>query len=159
VIAHVDATYRTVVKRSHRALDGFSMGGFGAAHLGFKYPELFGAVSIMGGALHKPEFLRDERADIFALAFGNDLDYCTANSPWTLVKENVDQIKTQVIRQYVGEKDSRLLEKNKAYHAFMEQLGIEHVFGIAPDAGHNAVRVHEKMTDDPFEFYRKAFGQ
>ena len=159
VISHVDATYRTVAKRSHRALDGFSMGGFGAAHLGFKYPNLFGAVSIMGGALHKPEFLRDERADIFALAFGNDLDYCRANSPWTLVEQHVDQIKTQVIRQYVGEKDHRLLEKNKAYHAFMEQLGIEHAFGIAPEAGHNAVQVHEKMTDDPFAFYRKAFGQ
>ena len=159
LIRHVDATYRTVVNREGRAIDGFSMGGFGAAHLGFKYPALFGAVSIMGGALHKPAFMRDERADIFERVFGNDLDYCTAESPWTLVKQNVDEVKTQVIRQYVGEKDERLLEKNKAYHTFMEQLGISHTFGIAPEAGHNAVQVHNNMMDDPFAFYREVFGR
>ncbi len=158
MIRHVDATYRTVANREGRAIDGFSMGGFGAAHLGFKYPSLFSAVSIMGGALHKPTFMRDERADIFALVFGNDLDYCTTESPWTLVKQNVDQVKTQVIRQYVGEKDERLLEKNKAYHKFLDQLGISHTFGIVPKAGHNAVKVHENMRDDPFAFYREVFG-
>ncbi|MFT5367183.1 MAG: acetyl esterase/lipase/S-formylglutathione hydrolase FrmB [Candidatus Latescibacterota bacterium] len=157
LISHVDATYRTVADRASRAIDGFSMGGFGAAHLGFKYPDLFGAVSIMGGALHKPEFLRDERVDIFGSVFGGNLDYCDANSPWTLVAQNADKVKTQVIRQYVGEKDDRLLEKNKAYHAFLEQLDIQHAFGIALGAGHNAVKVHENMADDPFAFYRAAF--
>jgi acetyl esterase/lipase/S-formylglutathione hydrolase FrmB len=157
LIRHVDATYRTVSERASRALDGFSMGGFGAAHLGFKFPNLFGAVSIMGGALHRPEFLRDERVDIFMSTFGGDLDYCHDNSPWTLVALNTDSIKTQVIRHFVGEKDDRLLEKNKAYHAYMEQLGIPHRFGIAAGAGHNAVQVHENMSDDPFSFYRDAF--
>jgi hypothetical protein len=49
------------------------------------------------------------------------------------------------------------LEKNKAYHAFLEQLDIQHAFGIALGAGHNAVKVHENMADDPFAFYRAAF--
>ncbi|MFC1596366.1 alpha/beta hydrolase [Planctomycetota bacterium] len=46
LIPHVDATYRTVASREGRAVEGFSMGGFGAAHMGFKYPDLFGVVSI-----------------------------------------------------------------------------------------------------------------
>jgi len=46
LIPHVDATYRTVAAREGRAVEGFSMGGFGAAHLGFKYPDVFGVVSI-----------------------------------------------------------------------------------------------------------------
>jgi dipeptidyl aminopeptidase/acylaminoacyl peptidase len=36
LIAHVDATHRTIAARAGRAVEGFSMGGFGAAHLGFK---------------------------------------------------------------------------------------------------------------------------
>ena len=34
-------------------VEGFSMGGHGAAYLGFKYPELFGVVSVLSGALHQ----------------------------------------------------------------------------------------------------------
>jgi S-formylglutathione hydrolase FrmB len=40
-----------MTRRDSRAIEGYSMGGFGAAHFGFKYPDLFGAVSIMAGAL------------------------------------------------------------------------------------------------------------
>ena len=157
LIPHIDATYRTVVDAKSRALDGFSMGGFGAGHLGFKYPDLFGAVSLMGGALHKAEFLRDERADIFEAVFGNDLDYCHENVPWTLAEVNREAILKQVIRQYVGENDMKLVKKNKDFHGFLDKLEISHMFGIVPKAGHNAVQVHEHMLDDPFLFYREAF--
>src|SRR5215212_10282839 len=51
LIPHVDATYRTVRERAGRCIEGQSMGGFGAARLGFKHPGLFGAVSISAGAL------------------------------------------------------------------------------------------------------------
>jgi enterochelin esterase-like enzyme len=40
LIPHIDATYRTIASREGRAVDGFSMGGFGAAHLAFKFPEV-----------------------------------------------------------------------------------------------------------------------
>src|SRR5262249_27221814 len=46
LIERVDNTFPTIPDREHRALEGFSMGGFGAAHLAFKYPELFGVVSM-----------------------------------------------------------------------------------------------------------------
>ena len=55
LIPHVDATYRTVASREGRAVEGFSMGGFGAAHFGFKYPEVFGVVSIEAPALLGPD--------------------------------------------------------------------------------------------------------
>jgi enterochelin esterase-like enzyme len=48
LVAHIDATRRTIATREGRLLDGFSMGGYGAARLGFKYPEVFRAVSMMG---------------------------------------------------------------------------------------------------------------
>ena len=40
LIPHIDATYRTIADRKHRALEGFSMGSWGAAHLAFKHPEV-----------------------------------------------------------------------------------------------------------------------
>jgi endo-1,4-beta-xylanase len=55
LIPHIDATLRTIPRREARGVEGYSMGGFGAARLGFKYPELFGSISILSGALHDPE--------------------------------------------------------------------------------------------------------
>ena len=47
LVPHIDATYRTIATREGRLLDGYSMGGYGAARLGFKYHDLFRAISIM----------------------------------------------------------------------------------------------------------------
>jgi enterochelin esterase-like enzyme len=44
LVAHIDATYRTVAGREARGVGGLSMGGFGALHLAFAYPEVFGVV-------------------------------------------------------------------------------------------------------------------
>src|SRR5215469_15404987 len=41
LIPHIDKTYRTIASREGRAIEGYSMGGYGAAHLGFKYPAVF----------------------------------------------------------------------------------------------------------------------
>ncbi len=38
LIPHVDMTYRTVARGAARAIEGLSMGGFGAAHLAFSFP-------------------------------------------------------------------------------------------------------------------------
>jgi endo-1,4-beta-xylanase len=40
LIPHIDKTYRTIARRELRAVEGYSMGGYGAAHLGFKYPDV-----------------------------------------------------------------------------------------------------------------------
>ncbi|MCI0540314.1 MAG: hypothetical protein L0Z50_34355 [Verrucomicrobiales bacterium] len=39
LVPHMDATFRTIARREGRLIEGFSMGGYGAARLGFKYPE------------------------------------------------------------------------------------------------------------------------
>ncbi len=158
LIEHVDESYRTIPLREMRALDGFSMGGFGAARLGFKYPEKFGVISIMGAAMHRPETLKEIRPEIFREVFGNDLDYCSAHSPWTLVRENAGSLAGNIlIRQFVGEEDM-LVEKNRDFHKLMTELGIPHEFGVVPGARHNYPQVYANFEGDPFAFYRKAFG-
>ncbi|MGN6334495.1 alpha/beta hydrolase [Mycobacterium sp.] len=49
VIPAIDAQFRTLSDKGHRAVAGVSMGGFGAAHYGVKHPDLFGAVGTLSG--------------------------------------------------------------------------------------------------------------
>lgn len=159
LIAHVDETYRTIPQREYRAVEGFSMGGFGAAHLGFKYPDLFGLVSILGAAMHNEAALHDFRPEIFEVVFGGNLTYCRANVPWTLAEQNADRIRGRtIIRLYVGEHDQMLLRTNIRYHQLLEHLNIEHQFGIVENAGHSVAEVYDNLVDGPFAFYAEAFS-
>ncbi len=47
VVAWVDAHYRTIPDRTSRGLTGHSMGGYGAARIGMKHPDVFGSLYIM----------------------------------------------------------------------------------------------------------------
>ena len=47
VVAYVDAHYRTIAERTSRGLVGHSMGGYGAARIGMKHPEVFGSLYVM----------------------------------------------------------------------------------------------------------------
>jgi len=55
LIAHVDATYRTIPAREARAIGGISMGGHGALQLALNNPTLFGAVGAHSPALRAPD--------------------------------------------------------------------------------------------------------
>lgn len=49
--AFIDANYRTIADRKHRAITGLSMGGHGALFLALRHAENFGACGSMSGAL------------------------------------------------------------------------------------------------------------
>ncbi|HSN26526.1 MAG TPA: alpha/beta hydrolase-fold protein, partial [Kofleriaceae bacterium] len=45
LVAHVDATYRTIATRDGRAIAGVSMGGYGALSLGLRHPDTYAAIA------------------------------------------------------------------------------------------------------------------
>jgi len=45
LVAHIDATYRTLTDRRHRGTSGLSMGGFMSLWLSARYPQLIGSAS------------------------------------------------------------------------------------------------------------------
>lgn len=47
LVAYIDGHYRTLADRDSRGLGGHSMGGYGTARLGMKYPDIYGALYIM----------------------------------------------------------------------------------------------------------------
>jgi S-formylglutathione hydrolase FrmB len=51
LIGHVDANYRTIASREGRAINGLSMGGYGALTLGLRHPEMFCSIGSHSGAL------------------------------------------------------------------------------------------------------------
>lgn len=59
VIGYVDSHYRTVADRRGRAINGISMGGFGAISLGLSHPELFCSIASHSGALKYPAQIRE----------------------------------------------------------------------------------------------------
>src|SRR4030095_7594109 len=82
LIPHIDATYRTIASREGRAIEGHSMGGFGALHNGFNNPDLFAAVTgdspggvTMDTGRYDP---RPGRLDSFAVVYGRDRDDITS---------------------------------------------------------------------------------
>lgn len=47
LVAYIDSHYRTLSDRRSRGLAGHSMGGYGTARIGMKYPDVYGAIYIM----------------------------------------------------------------------------------------------------------------
>ena len=54
LVAYVDAHYRTIPDRQSRGLVGHSMGGYGAARIGMKHPDVFGVLYMMSPCCLSP---------------------------------------------------------------------------------------------------------
>jgi len=165
LIPHIDATFRTIASRDGRLIEGFSMGGYGAARLGFKYPALFGSVSILAGGPLQEEFNVNEapRAGpaqaqaVLDAVFGGDQAYFKAQSPWRLAEQNADAVRRMRIRQVVGEKDN-VLENSRKFHDRLTRLNIPHGFIVVPGAAHSLRHIVDGLGDRQWEFYRDAFA-
>jgi putative tributyrin esterase len=128
IIGFVDRTFQTIPTREGRVIAGLSMGGYGAAKLALKYPDLFCAGVSHSGAVQFGEHAyaadddwgREWRAvlgpnpkggpdDIFALA------------------EKIDRTKLPALRIDCGV-DDFLIEENRALGAHLTSLGIPHEY-------------------------------
>lgn len=154
LIPHIDATYRTCATRAGRMMEGFSMGGFGAGHLGFKYPELFGSVSMMDAALVDIHVMQGRHADVFRRVFDGKEALFAAAHPLDLVAKNKAQIQgNMLIRQVVGQ----LVGPNATFHEELVRLNIAHEYTPIEGIGHNMLGLYEKLGDKNWFFYTQAF--
>ena len=163
LVPHVDATFRTIARREGRIVEGFSMGGYGAARLGFKFPDVFGAVSCLAGGPLDLEFAGPrtkanpaERAHILRTTFGGDLDYFRAQSPFTIVAENAAAVRGRVrVRQAVGERDFTAA-LNREFSVHLEKHRIAHAFTVVPGVGHEPLALLQGLGEENWRFYRDA---
>jgi endo-1,4-beta-xylanase len=134
---YVDANYRTIASRTHRAMEGFSMGGFGAAMYTAKHPELFGTVVEYGGALAKWQDLVNFNPavaqEMYNSAEINFLPY----SLWDLTAQNAAALRTQVnYKMIVGSADGQQ-QSNQRFRDFLTSLNIDPHYQVLTGVPHN----------------------
>ena len=164
LVPHIDATYRTIAAREGRLLDGFSMGGYGAARLGFKYPEMFRAVSIMGAGpmqealRNTPRASKIQAAELLEKVYGGSQERFLEASPRTLARTNAATIAHgSLVRVVIGDRDETY-ENNVAFHEHLEALKIPYEWRVLKGIGHDPMAVMKELGDSNWSFYRKAFG-
>ena len=136
ILPYVDANYRTIAHRDGRAMEGFSMGGFGAAMYAAKHPELFSAVVESGGALSRWQDLvnfnnavADEMYDL------NEANFLP-HSLWTLTGANADAIRTSInYKMIVGDADPQEAS-NARFRDYVMSLGIDPHYQVLPGVAH-----------------------
>jgi predicted dienelactone hydrolase/enterochelin esterase-like enzyme len=165
LLPHIDATFRTLAGRAGRIVEGFSMGGYGAARLGFKYSDLFAAVSMLAAGpldleLAGPRASANpgEREEILQAVYGGDLAHFRAQSPWVLAEQNAAALRDAgKIRMAVGEQDFTLA-LNRDVDAHLTRLGVPHTFTVPPGVEHNPMALLTALGEGNWQFYRDTFG-
>lgn len=169
LVPHVDATFRTIATREGRIIEGFSMGGYGAARIGLRHAQIFGGVSMLGAGPLQLDFLAPvpgspvspaQRAVIFQNVYANDPAVFLAQSPWTLAAAHRDAVLALdvPIRQLIGGLDFTL-PANLDFHDRLGQLGIPHAFFNPPQVGHDALGLFTAIGASNWPFYHAVFGR
>jgi enterochelin esterase-like enzyme len=121
LIPMIDATYRSVPDREHRAMAGLSMGGMQTFQITLKHLDLFAYVGGFSGA---------------GGGFGGaPFDPKTAHNG---VMANADEFnkKVRLLWLGIGTAEGRMHEGIKGYHEALEKAGIKHVYYESPGTAH-----------------------
>jgi len=161
LIPHTDATYRTDPKR--RALEGFSMGGYGATHLAFKYPERFVGVADFAGAVQSWEFFA--RVPNISHVWGGEERFL-AEWPLTLARKNAQAIRKNIRQVFivVGDRDTgrgNTLEANKNLQKLLDDLKVPNQLTVVPGVKHSYQNLCQDsaVVENHIRFYTDLFGQ
>lgn len=147
LIPHIEKTFRVVSNRDNRAIQGLSMGGYGALMLAFKHPEMFSSVTAHSSALFvelPSPTGSDRRSQFMSRLIGNmygnppDVEYFKANNPIDLAGTNAAAIKKSGLKVYfdVGEQDRYGFQpSNKTLDEQLTKVGVAHEYHVFP-GGH-----------------------
>ena len=142
LVAHIDATYRTITGPEGRAVGGLSMGAHGALQLVMRYPDRFGAV----GA-HSPSL---RRADDTFPFLGTTDDFDERDPLWLARAGHLPT----TVRLWLdsGEADP-WLEQVVALHEALAAQGVSHTWQTFPGA-HDGAYWAEHVAD-----YLRFYGE
>lgn len=168
LIPHIDATFRTQARRAGRILEGFSMGGQGAGRLGFRRPDLFAGVSMLGAGPIQLDFLDAPdnsttppklRLQIYKNVWGSDPAYYLAQHPWTIVESRAEAVIAGCVRvrQGIGALDA-LVPMNEDFEMHLTALGIPHSYTEVPGVDHNPPGVLQGLGKASWDFYNAALN-
>ncbi|MEB3197908.1 MAG: alpha/beta hydrolase-fold protein [Candidatus Sericytochromatia bacterium] len=165
LVPHLDRTFRTQAQREGRLLEGMSMGGYGAARLGFEHSQTFGAISMLGaGPLDlafqgpKAEANPALREGVLSVTFGNDMAYYQKLSPWRTAERQARHLRGRLkLRMLIGERDFTLAD-NEAFRQHLSKLGLRHEYRTVPGVGHKLEGLVTALGDEYWTFFRNALN-
>lgn len=159
LVPHIDTTCRTLAKRDQRAIQGMSMGGFGAMRLGLKYPELFSSIVAWAGGYRDPELMKEKMVQLnYEKMFNNDPVIFMAGHPFTTAVKNADRVRGKTgIMMICGTKDY-LLVPNRRMDDILTKAGLAHQYEEVPDIDHNGGKYAAWLGTRGWEFAASHFG-
>ena len=140
LVPHIDKNYRTIADREHRAVTGYSMGGFGAAALAIRHPETFGMSAPMSLSLYNNARYTTESqsgwdnqwGSIFGgvgeYGEGRLTDYYKLHCPFYAFNEENKEILSQVKWFIHCGDDDTITIGNDSLHVVMRKNGFDHEF-------------------------------
>lgn len=143
LVPAVDKTLRTIADRDHRAVAGYSMGGYGAMILPSKHPELFSVSIPLSMSFRTDSQYMTESAggwdSQWGYIFGGDgsvgknrlTAYYKEYNPFYYFNSSSASSFSRV-HYYLdcGDDEEQLLIANDTLHVLMRTLGIEHEFRV-----------------------------
>lgn len=165
LVPHIDATRSTIPSRDARILEGFSMGGYGAARIGFRHVDLFASISMLAAGPLDPDFDGPRaaanpalRQRILSTVFGDDIAIFQRQSPWAIAADMAPTIRAGLLmRQVVGSEDFTIAD-NRAFHVHLDELEVAHEYRELAGVGHDARELLLGLGEDNWRFYRSAFA-
>jgi S-formylglutathione hydrolase FrmB len=161
----IESHYRTLPGRRNRGVTGMSMGGYGALHVAFAHPELFGSVSAHSPALiaklPRAQFDSEDSFGVMRLlgsAFGNPFDpaFWERNSPFSIVRDNPRPTGLAIYFDCGTEDDFGFYNGAKAFHDLLDSRHIPNEFHLYP--GRHDWPYFAGHFPASLEFHSRAFG-
>lgn len=149
LVPYIDSIFRTKRDRQHRALMGYSMGGFGALNLHLRHLDVFGTTVPLSISVRTDEQYMTEDAsgwdDQWGRLFGEPgfkgkdriTEYYKQNSPYYILSQ-MSAADINKLNIYIdnGDKEQTLCRSNEELHILMRNLNIPHEFRVR-DGGHS----------------------
>lgn len=155
---YIDAHYKTIKDRRHRAIAGLSMGGYGAFFIAFRHADTFGACGSMSGAFEPENF---KASYDVSKRFGDSTVNAHYYKEWGIshVVEHVPPDTPAIIFD-CGQQDP-FLPLNRLVHEKLSSLKIAHDYTERPGKHDwkywgNAVKYQFLFFSD---FFKRADGK
>lgn len=150
LIPLIDKQYRTIPDKQHRAITGYSMGGFGACALAEKHPELFNACATLSMSVRTDwQYMEESQRgwdNQWGIIFGGVgsagsariTDYYKQHCPLHYFNA-ANKAALSTVHWYLicGDNEENLLYANDELHCILRDNGYAHQYRVV-DGGHSS---------------------
>ncbi|QIH34964.1 alpha/beta hydrolase-fold protein [Sphingobacterium sp. DR205] len=154
LIRYIDLNFPTQENRNARGLLGWSMGGYGALHIGVAYPKVFSIIGSSCGAIDFNRFGKGYQGYQVDKVLGELKDL----SPSFRIYNNVDKMIHNEQRYILdcGTEDVQMLEMNRSLHQQLTDKNIEHLYIESP-GGHDTAYWNKSLVNQ-LVLFQNYFG-